>query len=238
MTDYTAPCPHDPIETIAPDIFMVRGAMQMNPIVRISRNMGIVRHDGDLTLVNPIRLTPQGEDALRSLGTVKRLMRLGSFHGIDDQYYVDTFGAEMWRQEGGNTYPDPSPHTPLTPQTVLPFPDAELFFFDKALQPECALLIRRDGGILMTCDAIQHYGDFRHTTWFMRWIMPLMGFPKTTILGPLWLKFLTPEGDSLEDEFRQLLGLQFDKLLSAHGSLLETNAHAAVEAAIDKAFQD
>ena len=54
----------------------------------------------------------------------------------------------------------------------------------------------------------------------------------------MWLKFLTPEGDSLEDEFRQLLGLQFDKLLSAHGSLLETNAHAAVEAAIDKAFQD
>jgi hypothetical protein len=40
----------------------------------------------------------------------------------------------------------------------------------------------------------------------------------------------------LEQEFRRLLGLQFDKLLSAHGALVRSGAHAAVEAAVAKTF--
>jgi len=66
--------------------------------------------------------------------------------------------------------------------------------------------------------------------------MPLMGFPRTTIIGPLWLKELTPEGESLQNEFDRLLNLRFDKLLAAHGSLLESRAHAAVTKAVAKAF--
>ena len=37
--------PHDPIEEILPDVFMVRGTIQMNALMRITRNMAIVRHD-------------------------------------------------------------------------------------------------------------------------------------------------------------------------------------------------
>lgn len=238
MTDYAAPCPHDPIAEIAPDIYMVRGSMRMNPLVRISRNMGIIRHDGELTLVNPIRLSPAGEAELRALGNVRRIMRLGSLHGIDDQYYVDQFNAQMWRQPGGDAYKDPQPHTLLSEQTALPFPDAELFCFDKITQPECALLINREGGILFTCDGIQYYGDYRNITFYMRWIMPFMGFPKGMIIGPFWLKALVPEGESLKSEFERLLNWKFDKLLSAHGSLLESGAHAAVSQVVEETFAD
>jgi len=66
--------------------------------------------------------------------------------------------------------------------------------------------------------------------------MPLIGFPKTTIVGPMWVKMMTPEEGSLESEFRRLLELEFDQLLSAHGSLLETGAHEACERAVDKMF--
>jgi hypothetical protein len=236
--DYPAPCPHDPIEEVAPDIFIVRGSLKMNAIIRLSRNMGIIRHEGTLTLINPIRLTDAGEQQLRALGTVKHIIRLGSFHGIDDPYYVDTFGAQMWCQPGGKTYPTPAPDVTLSEECTLPFPDAEIFCFKKALQPESALLIKRAGGILFTCDAIQHYGDFRYVTFFMRWLMPLMGFTKGTIIGPPWLKGLTPEGGTLRGEFDQLLTLQFDKLLGAHGSFLSSGAHASVAKAIEKAFAD
>jgi hypothetical protein len=34
-----------------------------------------------------------------------------------------------------------------------------------------------------------------------------------------------------------LLGLKFDRLLAAHGTLLKTGAHAAVERAVDKVFE-
>jgi len=47
---------------------------------------------------------------------------------------------------------------------------------------------------------------------------------------------LVKEGESLEAEFRSLLELQFDKLLSAHGTLIENGAHAAVLKAVDTAF--
>ena len=59
--------------------------------MRITRNMAIVRHDGALTVINPMRLDAAGETALRALGEVRHVLRLGCFHGLDDPYYVDTF---------------------------------------------------------------------------------------------------------------------------------------------------
>ena len=98
--------------------------------------------------------------------------------------------------------------------------------------------MRRGGGVLLTCDGIQHYGDYRHCSLFARLMMPLIGFPKTTIVGPMWLKLMTPEDGSLEADFRRLLTLDFDHLLSAHGSLLRGGAHEAVERAVEKAFTE
>ena len=228
--------PHDSPVQIADDVFMVRGSIRMNPIMRISRNMAVVRHDGELTLINPLRMTDDGEAALRELGEIKRIMRLGPMHGIDDPYYVQTHGAEVWCQAGGTTYADPPIDVELTENTQLPFPDAKLFCFQGLIQPEAALLIEKGDGLLLTCDAIQHYGDYLHSTLLARIMMPFIGFPKTTIIGPIWLKLLTPEGGSLKGEFARLLELEFDGLLSAHGSFLSTGAHAGVEAAFNKSF--
>ena len=125
-----------------------------------------------------------------------------------------------------------------SPGVLWRLPDAEVFAFEGTRQPECALLIRRDPGILLTCDAIQHYGDYRHNTLLARLLMPFIGFPKTTLVGPIWLKIMTPEGGSLKREFERLLALDFDRLLSAHGSLLEAGARESVAAAIRKAFPE
>lgn len=236
MPKYAPIYPHDPAEAIGQDVFMVRGSIRMNPLIRITRNMAIIRHQNELTLVNPIRLNAQGEEQLRSLGEVRRIMRLGPFHGIDDPYYMDTFETEFWCQSGGTTYPEPAIDRELNADCELPFPDAELFCFEGTAQPEAALLLRRGDGLLLTCDAIQHYGDYRHNNLFARLVMPFVGFPKTTLVGPIWLRGMTPPGRSLKGEFERLLGLQFEALLSAHGSFLRAGAHRAVEAAVKKAF--
>ena len=68
--------------------------------------------------------------------------------------------------------------------------------------------------------------------------MPFIGFPKTTIVGPIWLKVMTPEGGSLRRDFERPLTLDFDRLLSAHGSLLDSGAKASVARAVSKAFPD
>ena len=67
-------------------------------------------------------------------------------------------------------------------------------------------------------------------------MMPLIGFPRTTVVGPIWLKIMTPEGASLKSEFERLLTLDFDRLLSAHGSLLTSGAKNSVASAVRKAF--
>lgn len=228
--------PHDPIEEIAQDVFMVRGSIKMNALVRITRNMAIVRHDGELTLVNPIRLHSVEEEKLQTLGTIKRIMRLGPMHGVDDPYYVNMFKTEFWCQPGGTAYTQPAIDVEMQPDGPLPFPDAQLFCFNGTVQPESALLLQRGNGLLLTCDAIQNYGDYKHNNLPARIMMPFIGFPKTTLVGPIWLKIMTPEGGSLKQEFERLLTLDFDALLSAHGSFLAHGAKAAVQAAVDRAF--
>lgn len=228
--------PHDPIEEIQPDVFMVRGSIKMNALMTITRNMACVRHDGELTLVDPIRLSSAEERRLDELGTVKRVLRLGPGHGVDDPYYIERHGAELWAPGPSQSFPEPKPSLVFDETTPAPFPDARFFCMQGLKQPEAVLLLKRANGLLITCDAIQHYGDYRYNSLFARLVMPFIGFPKTTIVGPMWAKAMTPEGGNLESEFRRLLELDFDQLLSAHGSFLETGAHEACERAVDNMF--
>ena len=124
----------------------------------------------------------------------------------------------------------------LDASLVLTFQDSEFFEFRGTEEPECALLLKRDRGILFTCDAIQHYGDYSYNNWLAKILMPRIGFPKTTIIGPYWLKLMTPEGSSLESEFKRLLELDFDKLLSGHGTFIAEGARGAVKKALENAF--
>ncbi len=230
--------PHGDIETLGADIFAVRGSIKLNPFMRISRNMAIVREGNELTLVNPIRLRPEIEKKLTQLGDIKNIVRLGAFHGVDDPYYVNKFEVQFWSQPNGNTYTEPLIDIEIGIGGLVPTFDSEFFEFKGTKQPECALLLKRGKGVLLTCDSIQHYGDYSYCNWLARLVMPRIGFPKSTIVGPIWLKLMTPENASLELEFKRLLKLKFDKLLSAHGTFLEKNAHVAVRLAIEETFSN
>ncbi|NQV70069.1 MAG: hypothetical protein HQ498_08595 [Pseudohongiella sp.] len=236
MTDYAPVFPHGNVEEIADDVFMLRGSIKMNPLVRITRNMAIIRNGNELSLINPVRVSLEVEAQLKALGEVTNIIRLGAFHGIDDLYYVDKFGTRLWSQPGGTTYPKPEIDEELNASTQLPFSNAQIFEFEGTPEPECVLLLNTGKGLLLTCDAIQNYGDYSYNNLPAKILMPLIGFPRTTIIGPVWLKLMTSEGANLENHFRKLLELKFDRLLAAHGTLLETGAHEAVERAIDKAF--
>ena len=228
--------PHGDLEKIGTDAFMVRGSIKINPLMRISRNMGIIREENELTLINPIRLNKKTEEKLKDMGEVKNIIRLGAFHGVDDPYYVNNFKAQFWSQPGGTTYNEPILDIEIGMGGLTPVHNSEFFHFQGTNQPECALLLKRDGGILFTCDAIQHYGDYSYNNWLARILMPRIGFPKRTIIGPIWLRLMTPEGGSLESEFQRLLQLEFNSLLSAHGAFLNQGAGGAVINAVSAAF--
>lgn len=234
---YPQPLPHESIREIGSDLYYAPGHFDLAPMMRVSRNMVIVRNGGELTLVNPIRLSPEGEGELESLGHVRHAIRLGFFHGVDDAYIVARFGAEFWCQAQSTHHKQPKPNHILTEGGPLPLPGATLLEFRETRRPECVLRIPHGGGTLLTCDALQHYGSFERHSLVAKMAMPLMGFRRTLLIGPLWLKYMTKEGGSLRSDFERIAGLQFDALVAAHGTPLTSGAHEALRAAIDFAYR-
>jgi hypothetical protein len=186
--------------------------------------------------VNPIRLSPQGEAELEALGTVRHAVRLGYFHGIDDAYTVARFGAEFWSQAQSTHHARPEPDHMLSEGGPLPLPGATLLEFRETKRPECVMCIPHGGGTLLACDSLQHYGSFERHSLVARVAMPLLGFRRRLLIGPLWLKYMTRPDGSLRPDFERITDLQFDALLSAHGTPLMSGAHDALRTAIRSAF--
>jgi len=226
---------HDPIEVLFENVFWVHGSIKIAPGMTMNRNMIILRQVNDLILINPVRLNLHEEEKLCSLGSVKKIIRLGDFHGLDDQYYVDRFKAEFWCQKGQSTYKSPTPNTIIEENTLSPIENSEFFIFSTAKYPEAALLLK-DHNLLITTDSIQNLTNWTHTTFLTKIVLKLMGFKKELLIGKPWIKRVTPKGGSMRDDFDRLLMLDFEHIIAAHGTLLRGNAKSELKQVVNKTF--
>ncbi len=238
---YSDALPHDLPKPIASDIFVVHGCVKPNAVVRFTRNMTIVRENGQLTLINPVRMNEAGLKALEQLGDVAHVLRLGSAHGMDDPFYVNRYKADFWSFEAGTTYTQPKITKVLTEGGPLPFTNAQLFAFKHTHEPEGAILLertsKRSQGLLLTCDAVQSYRDgYPQTNWLARRLLPKMGFTQETLITKMWLKHAVTNQQGIQVEFKRLLTLDFDQLIGAHGTFVEQGAHEEVRRALDNKF--
>ena len=198
--------------------------------------MTIIREGKDLTLVSAVRLSPEGEAELAKLGTVRHVVKIGHAHGMDDAYYLDRFGATYWALPGGARATDPSPDKELGPNS-LPLKDAELFEFQIPIEKEGALLIKRDGGILVTCDSVQNWVNTKGCSFPAKIFLRLSGFTRRAAqIGPIWRKKLTPEGKTMRPDFDRLLELEFRHLIGGHGQPLIGSAKKALNATVKATF--
>ncbi|NND54825.1 MAG: hypothetical protein HKN56_07630 [Gammaproteobacteria bacterium] len=230
--DYPPPTAHDPLIEVFPDVFLVRGSYRASAWFRFNRNMVVVRDGDELTVINSVRLQPQFEPELDRLGTVRHVVRLAYFHGQDDRYYVDRYGAELWAAAGSRREPGPAATRVLTTGGPLPFSAADVYVTAHSKHPEAVIRLQREGGILLTCDSLQYYTDRRFGSLAARIMMPFMGFPLRMLIGPLWLKAMTPEGGSLLPDFEYIAGLPFRHLIPGHGSVCRDDAHRKVQDAV------
>ncbi|MFT7654794.1 MAG: hypothetical protein ACI9ON_003819 [Limisphaerales bacterium] len=236
MTDHAPVQPHGSIEEIVDDVFWVQGSAQLAPGLRLMRNMAIVRNGEDLTVVSPVRLSPAGEAQLEQLGTVRHVVKIGFAHGIDDAYYLERFDATYWALPNGTRPQDPTPENELRPDS-LPINDAELFEFHDTVQKEGALLIQRAGGILITCDAVQHWSNTKGCSPPARLVSHLIGFRRRPAqIGPPWRKRMTPKGGSLKSDFERLAALDFSHLIGAHGQPLRDTAKQDLIATVEATY--
>lgn len=201
----------------------------------MNRNMIILKQGNALTLINPVRLNNQEETKLCGLGKVVKVLRLGDFHGLDDQYYIDRFDAEFWCQEGQSTYKVPKPDIIIEEGTPSPIDNSEFFIFSTAKFAEAALLLK-DHNLLITTDSIQNLTNWSYTTFLTKIVLRLMGFKKELLIGKPWIKRVTPKGESMRADFERLLELDFDHIIAAHGTLLRNNAKSALQQVVANTF--
>ena len=140
--------PHGELREVLPNTFLVTGTVRLPGAmpVRFSRNMTVVRDGERLVLVNSVRLDEAGLAALDRLGKVTDVVRLAGFHGMDDPFYKDRYGAKVWALRGqrytsgfapgGEPYF--APDVEMDARTTLPLEGARLYVID-ATHPRSAL---------------------------------------------------------------------------------------------------
>jgi hypothetical protein len=238
MTTFPEALPHGPIQEVFTDVFFVTGEMRTSfpefpdvPWV-FNRNMTIVREGDALTLVNSVRLDEHGLAALEQLGTVEHLVRLGALHDRDDPFYLDRYRPTYWAARG--VEPEGlEVDVELVPGGRTPFDGCVVFEFTTTAIPECVLVVDRDGGIALACDALQNW--VKPDEFFTKDTIELMrtlGFWQPANIGPLFAMRAEPEAD----DFRRLLQHQFRHALCGHGEPLRDTAHEDYDATIHRIY--
>ncbi|MFO0588132.1 MAG: hypothetical protein U0441_11360 [Polyangiaceae bacterium] len=233
---YSPAWPHGRLHPAFPEVFIVVGTNKTHHAgvdIQTSRTMVVVRTDGELTLLNTVRLDDEGLRHLEALGDVRNIVRLGAFHGRDDPFYRDRYGATLWALPGAEAADSRGPDKLLREGAESPLRDGEVFVFSSARFPEAAMLLEREEGILITCDAVQNW------TRVDEFFSPQCGelFAAQGLLRPAnipstWLHACAPS----VDDFRRLLALPFRHLISAHGEPLREEAHALLSVRTAEVF--
>ena len=230
--------PQDPLVEILPDLFLLRGSIKLAPGLSIGRNMVVIRDGDELTLVGSVRMTPENEARVEDIGRVTNLVRIG-LHGLDDAYTVSRFGCRFWCLAGTEgTYEQPPPDEIFTESDGLPFLDADLHRFEGIGISEAAIIWPKNGGVLITSDALQHYGDWRYFNAPSRLVHPLMGFSRGMIVGPVWHRLLTVDETTLRASFDKLVARNFEHMIGLHGTLCRDLAKERIRAAMVREFDE
>lgn len=233
--NYAPIYPHDPIVEIFENIYLLRGSIKLGFGLSMNRNMIIIKQNNELTLINAVRMSEAELEKLEALGAVKHVIRLGDFHGIDDQFYIDTYQATFWSQSHHVNYPNLFPIKIIQSSKSPPIKNAEFFIFEQATCPEAILYIE-DKKLLITTDSIQYWSDWKYFSFLSKIIIYLMGFRLGLFIGGPWLKRVTPKSASLKNDFDRLLQLDFQHLVAAHGTVLENSAKEKLVNIVKKQF--
>ncbi|MEM6993685.1 MAG: hypothetical protein AAF721_24440 [Myxococcota bacterium] len=232
--------PHSELVELFPDVFFATGSVKMAPLMSFSRNMVVVREGERLVIVNSMRLTDEGLAKLDGLGKVTDVIRLAGFHGMDDPFYKERYDAKVWCLPGapykkgfdaakgsGTSYFEADRE--LSPDGALPIANAKVIAFSTT-PPEALLLLEREGGILVTGDALQNWATTNeHFSFAAKVFMKRMGFIRAHNVGPGWVKATNPN----RSEIKAILDLDFDHVLPSHGDAVIGGAREAYRPAVD-----
>ncbi len=229
--------PHGDIEQVFDDVFVVKGSVVMAPGLQISRNMTIIRQNGDLILISAVRLNEKGLKNLDALGKVKHVVKLGAYHlgqknGLDDAFYIDRYQATLWALPGMKHNHGLTTDQELTEQN-LPIQGARFFVYSSSKMPEGLLLLNQEDGIVIAADSLQNWAEV--DTFFSDKAAAMMqqaGFFQPANIGPEWRRMNQPNAE----DFCLVKALNFKHLLPSHGTPILNSAKEQISSTIDTLY--
>jgi hypothetical protein len=229
MSEFLPAQPHGTFREVFPSVFLVTGSFRVARGICIARNMTIVRQGDELTLINSVRLTQEGERELEKLGRPAHLLRIGIAHGTDDPYFVHRYRTKLWAPPNMRHYGELETDEELRDQAT-PIEQSRTFLFSRGRAPEAALILR--GGILVTCDSYQYWEGYEHCSLLAKGLLFAGGFAGPHI-GKPWVERMGP---AIREDFNRLAAEEFSHLVAGHGTVLRDRASDGLRQAIAKRF--
>ena len=248
---YPAAQKHGQITQFKPNIYWVKGSVALKaphpkfgPLtLRFSRNMCIIKQGESLTLVNSVRLNDSMLAELDKLGTVKHVIRLAAFHGMDDPFYKDRYNTDLWSVDAPyfrGVDPNKPENIYLQPDHILksgsdlPVEDSEYFEIDSGTLNEGLLRIKREDGIVISGDSLQNWlAPDEYFNLSARLMMSKMGFIRECGIGPGWIQATKPDLTTILPFLEQ----SFECLIPSHGELVKSRASEKFKRSIHKIIQ-
>ncbi len=237
MGNFRDAMPHGQIREVFKDVFFVTGTMKnefFGSDWHFSRNMTVVRENGNLTVINSVRLNDEGMAELDKLGKVVNVVRIGDMHGVDDPFYVERYNAQFWALPGMTIQPGLKVDKELKEGGEMPFSGASLFVFKTVQRPECIIRLDREGGIMIACDSLQNWvapNEFFDEDTIGK--MTGMNFFRPANLGPAWMHVSQPQAA----DFVRLKEIPFRHALCGHGEPLLNEAQGAFHNTFNEYFK-
>ena len=160
-------------------------------------------------------------------------MKIGAFHGIDDAFYLERYGAKQWALPGAEHFAGHATDEELRPGGPTPVEGGTVFVFETAKLPEGLLCLARHGGILVSCDSLQNWAEpdeYFDDESIKR--MTEVGFIQPANIGPGWRMSSEPAAS----DFAKVKQLAFRHLLPAHGRPIIDAAHEQFSATFKREF--
>lgn len=241
LTDLPPAMRHGELWQVTYDVYYVSGTYAMG-WVTFQRGMVVVVENGELSLINAIRLSPEGEASLLKLGAVSHVICIGD-HGMDVAYYVHRFGATVHSIPGKVLQND---LTGLDLCKKLPFKRGTFINFDR-MPPKwkegVIVLHRDDGDVLVTCDSVQNWENNWGNT-YINWIGKIgcMMYPLSgkCMIFRSFMNVIAKEMpmSEIKKDYSKLLDLEFRYLLSGHGYCIDGSAKEAMHKSFGDTFGD
>lgn len=216
------------IEPIAEDVWAVTDTLRMPFGVRFPVRMTVLRAGGELVLVSPVALDDALADAIDALGPVTRIVAPNLLHHlflagaaarwpaakVHGPAGLATGKRKDVRFEGG---PD-----------ALDVEGIDVVRLHGVPSIDEHVLVHRASRTAIVTDLLFNVHEANGATRFvLRWLSGAFGGPKTS---RVW-RMATRDRGALRESVEHLLTRDFDRLIVAHGQVIETDAKAALAAA-------